>query len=88
MSYKRHIKDIVADVIKIVEQIVYDEFQWNLTYKLFLQGYSSALIEYQFMDPTPPCHWHYCGLLQGPYSCELSKLKDVAMFATLKDHLL
>ena len=70
MCYKRHIKDIVADVIEIVEQIVYDKFQWNLTYKLFLQGYSSALIEYQFMDPTIPHHWHYCGLLQDPYSCE------------------
>ena len=31
MCYKRHIKDIVADVIEIVEQIVYDKFQWNLT---------------------------------------------------------
>ena len=27
MCYKRHIKDIVADVIEIVEQIVYDKFQ-------------------------------------------------------------
>ena len=88
MCYKRHIKDKVADVIEIVEQVVYDKFQWNLTYKLFLHGYSSTLIEYQFMGPTIPHCWHYCGWLQDPYSCGESILKDIAIFATLKDDLL
>ena len=40
MCYQRHIKDIVADIIDIIEKTVYDQYQWNLTYKLYLQGYS------------------------------------------------
>ena len=54
MCYQRHIKDIVADFIDIVEKVVYDTYNWNLTYKLFLQGYSSALIEYKFTGPYYP----------------------------------
>ena len=52
MCYKKHIKDIVAEIFDVVHQVVYDKYNWNITYKLFLQGYSSALIEYKFTDPT------------------------------------
>ena len=87
LCYQRHIKDIVADIIDVVEKIVYDEYQWNLTYQLFLQGYSSALIEYKFMDPTIPCCWYLYGQLKNTYSYENSILKDIATFTALKDHL-
>ena len=32
MCYQRHIKDIVGDIIDIVEKVVYDTYNWNLTY--------------------------------------------------------
>ena len=57
MCYQRHIKEIVADIIDIIEKDVYDQYQWNLTYKLYLQGYSSTLIKYKFTDPTIPRSW-------------------------------
>ena len=68
MCYQRHIKDIVADIIDIVEKVVYDTYNWNLTYKLFLQGYSSVLIGYKFMDPTIPHCWYFCGHLKNTHS--------------------
>ena len=54
MCYKKHIKDIVAEIFDELHQQVYEEYNLNLTYKLFLQGYSSAWIEYQFTDPMIP----------------------------------
>ena len=87
MCYQRHIKDIVADVIDTVEKVVYDKYKWNLTYKLFLQGYSSVLIEYKFMDPTIPCCWYFCGQLKNTYSYENSILQDIITFTMSKDHL-
>ena len=87
MCYLRHIIDIVADVIDIVEKVFYDTYNWNLTYKLFLQGYSSALIEYKFMDPTIPHCWYYCGHLKNTHSCENSILQDITTFTKLKDNL-
>ena len=85
MCYQRHIKDIVADIIDVVEKVVYDT--WNLTYKLFQQGYSSALIEYRFMDPTIPLCWHYHGHLKNTDLCKSSILQDVTTFTKLEDHL-
>ena len=87
MCYQRHIKDIVADIIDVVEKDVYDTYNWNLTYKLFLQGYSSAFIEYKFTDPTIPHCWYYRGHLRNADSCENSILQDTMTFAKLKDHL-
>ena len=87
MCYQRHIKDIVADIIDIVEKVIYDTYNWNLTYKLFLQGYSSALIDYKFTDPTIPHCWYFHGHLVNTDSYENSILQDIATFTSLKDHL-
>ena len=86
MCYLRHIKGVVADIIDIVEKVVYDTYNWNLT-KLFLQGYSSALIEYKFTDPTIPHCWYYHGHLRNTDSCKTSILQDVTTFTKLKGHL-
>ena len=32
MCYQRHIKDIVVDIIDVVEKIVYDKYQSNPIY--------------------------------------------------------
>ena len=87
MCYQRHIKDIVVDIIDIVEKVVYDKYKWNLTNKLFLQGYSSALIEYKFTDPTIPHCWYFHGQLKNTYSYENNILQDITTFMMLKDHL-
>ena len=87
MCYQRYIKDIVADIIDVVEKVVYDKYKWNLTYQLFIQGYSSALIEYEFMDPTLPRCWHLHGQLKNTHSYENSILQDITAFMMLKDHL-
>ena len=41
----------MAEIFDVVHQVVYEKYNWNITYKLFLQGYSSALIEHKFTDP-------------------------------------
>ena len=87
MCYQRHIKDIVADIIGPIEKNVYDQYQWNLTYNLYLQGHSSALIEYKFTDPTIPHSWCFQGQFKNTYSYESSILQDIANFTMLKDYL-
>ena len=71
----------------IVEKVVYDTHNSNLTYNLFPQGYSSALIEYTFTDPTIPHYWYYCGHMRDINSCEDSILQDITTFTKLNDHL-
>ena len=87
MCYLRHIKDIVADIIDIVEKVVYNIYNWNLTYKLFLQGYSSALIEYKFTDPTISHCWYYHGHLKNTDSCKNIILQNITILTKLKNHL-
>ena len=87
MCYKKHIKDIVAEIFDVVHQVVYEKYNWNITYKLFLQGYSSALIEYKFMDPMIPCCQYHCRFLKDSHSYELSILSDIDAFIFWYNHL-
>ena len=88
MCYKKHIKDIVAEISDELYQQVYEEYNLNLTYKFFLQGYSSAWIEYQFMDPMIPHTQHFCRSLRDSHSYELGIHSDINGFVALFRHLL
>ena len=80
MCHKKHIKDIVKELFDYVQEEVYQRYNWNVTYWLFLQGYSSALIEYKFTDPTVPHSKYYRGILKDSQPYELCILRDIDDF--------
>ena len=54
MCYWKHIKDIVVEILDVVSEVIYHYYQWNISYKLYLQGFSMGLIEYKLTDPSVP----------------------------------
>ena len=63
MCNKKYIVDIVHEIFDELQEDVYNSYGLNVTYKLFVKGYSSALIEYKFTDPTVPCSHYYRGMI-------------------------
>ena len=63
MCYKKYIADIIQEIFNQLQEDVYVNSGLNVMYKLFVKGYSSALIEYKFTDPTVPCSHYYRGTI-------------------------
>ena len=55
--------DVVQEIFDQLQEDIYNRDGLNVTYKLFVKGYSSALIEYKFTYPTVPCSHYYRGTI-------------------------
>ena len=51
MCYLPRISEQIPGIFCYLDECVYDHFEYNISYKLYPMGYSTAYIEYKVTDP-------------------------------------
>ena len=51
MCYLPEISEQIPGIFRYLDERVYDHFEYNISYKLYPTGYSTAYIEYKVTDP-------------------------------------
>ena len=51
MCYLLSISEQIPGIFRNIDELVYVKYQLNISYKLYLTGYSTVYIEYKVTDP-------------------------------------
>ena len=51
MCYLLSISEQIPGIFRDIDELVYEKFQLNISYRLYTTGYCTAYIEYEVTDP-------------------------------------
>ena len=63
MCYLPSISEQIPGIFGDIDELVYEKFQLNISYRLYPTGYSTAYIEYKVTDPYENRKLSTCGRL-------------------------
>ena len=63
MCYLLSISEQIPGIFGDIDELVYEKYQWNISYRLYPIGYSTGYIEYKVTDPYENRKLSTCGRL-------------------------